>query len=96
MFSSHRHKYTYSHVKIASFLKFRQMGVLEMGNYIDWEQESYPQYEDFIVLPLFALFFPTVRYFLDKFLFEVCTSFKVVIFLLDSNFFECSGLVVYK
>ncbi|XP_016456413.2 ASC1-like protein [Nicotiana tabacum] len=46
------------------------MGVLEMGNYIDWEQESYPQYEDFIVLPLFALFFPTVRYFLDKFVFE--------------------------
>ncbi|XP_009617345.1 ASC1-like protein isoform X3 [Nicotiana tomentosiformis] len=41
-----------------------------MENFIDWEEESYPQYEDFIVLPLFALFFPTVRYFLDKFLFE--------------------------
>ncbi|XP_059308689.1 ASC1-like protein [Lycium ferocissimum] len=46
------------------------MGVLELGTFIDWEQESYPQYEDFIVLLLFALFFPTVRFLLDKFVFE--------------------------
>lgn len=35
-----------------------------------WELESYPQYEDFLVLPLFALFFPSVRFFLDRFVFE--------------------------
>lgn len=38
---------------------------------IDWEQESYPTYDDFAVLPLFALFFPSVRFFLDRFVFEV-------------------------
>ncbi|PIN12751.1 Protein transporter of the TRAM (translocating chain-associating membrane) superfamily [Handroanthus impetiginosus] len=46
------------------------MGVLDLVKFIDWEQESYPQYEDFIVLPLFALFFPTVRYLLDRFVFQ--------------------------
>lgn len=35
-----------------------------------WEQESYPVYQDFAVLPFFALFFPTVRFFIDRFLFE--------------------------
>lgn len=38
---------------------------------IDWEQESYPTYVDFAVLPLFALFFPSVRFFLDRCVFEV-------------------------
>ncbi|XP_031384493.1 ASC1-like protein [Punica granatum] len=37
---------------------------------IDWEQESYPAYCDFVVLPLFALCFPSVRFFLDRFVFE--------------------------
>ncbi|EOY01513.1 LAG1 longevity assurance isoform 3, partial [Theobroma cacao] len=37
---------------------------------INCEQEAYPAYEDFIVLPLFALFFPSVRFFLDRFVFE--------------------------
>ncbi|KAL3654347.1 ASC1-like protein [Castilleja foliolosa] len=46
------------------------MGFLELVKSIEWEQESYPQHEDFIVLPLFALFFPTVRFFLDRFVFE--------------------------
>ncbi|KAI5678773.1 hypothetical protein M9H77_09723 [Catharanthus roseus] len=46
------------------------MGLLELFGGIDWEQESYPKYEDFLVLPVFALFFPTVRYFLDRFVFE--------------------------
>ncbi|XP_060214979.1 ASC1-like protein [Lycium barbarum] len=45
------------------------MGLLE-GTFLDWEHESYPSYEDFIVLPLFALFFPTVRFLLDRFVFE--------------------------
>ncbi|KAL5725610.1 sphingosine N-acyltransferase [Ranunculus cassubicifolius] len=39
-------------------------------NPIDWSSQSYPAYQDFIVLPLFALFFPTTRFFLDKFIFE--------------------------
>lgn len=46
------------------------MGFLELANSVDWEQESYPQYEDFIVLPLFTLIFLTVRFFLDRFVFE--------------------------
>nr|ACS71534.1 LAG1-like protein 2 [Orobanche cernua var. cumana] len=46
------------------------MGFLEMVKSVDWEQESYSQYEDFIVLLFFVLFFPTVRFFLDIFVFE--------------------------
>ncbi|CAI9096369.1 OLC1v1032497C4 [Oldenlandia corymbosa var. corymbosa] len=46
------------------------MGLLELVRSIDWEQESYPKYEDFLALPLFAIFFPTVRFFLDRFIFE--------------------------
>ncbi|KAK6157740.1 hypothetical protein DH2020_011988 [Rehmannia glutinosa] len=37
---------------------------------MDWEQESYPQHEDFVVFPFFVLFFPIVRFFLDRFVFE--------------------------
>ncbi|KAM1520912.1 hypothetical protein COP1_011263 [Malus domestica] len=37
---------------------------------IDWEEEAYPAYEDFVILPLFVLYFPTVRFFLDRFVFE--------------------------
>ncbi|EEF47650.1 hypothetical protein RCOM_1465080 [Ricinus communis] len=47
------------------------MGVLDYVKSIEWEYESYPAYEDYIVLPLFALFFPTVRFFLDRFVFQV-------------------------
>ncbi|KAK9116291.1 hypothetical protein Sjap_015238 [Stephania japonica] len=36
----------------------------------DWHKEAYPKYEDFVVLPVFALFFPIVRFFLDRFIFE--------------------------
>ncbi|KAJ4840626.1 hypothetical protein Tsubulata_023558 [Turnera subulata] len=46
------------------------MGLMEHVKSIDWEDESYPAYEDYIVLPLFALFFPTVRFFLDRFVFQ--------------------------
>ncbi|KAK4357939.1 hypothetical protein RND71_023549 [Anisodus tanguticus] len=45
------------------------MGLLQWS-FLDWEHESYPSYEDFAVLPLFAVFFPTVRFFLDRFVFE--------------------------
>ncbi|CAL0318149.1 unnamed protein product [Lupinus luteus] len=37
---------------------------------VDWEQESYPTFHDFSVVPFFALFFPTIRFILDTFLFE--------------------------
>lgn len=47
------------------------MGIAEFTRSIDWEQESYPEYGDFAVLPFFALLFPSVRFFLDRFLFEV-------------------------
>lgn len=48
-----------------------QMGFVELVKSVNWEQESYPAYEDFAVLPLFALYFPSVRFFLEKFVFEV-------------------------
>ncbi|KAH0460857.1 hypothetical protein IEQ34_008432 [Dendrobium chrysotoxum] len=41
---------------------------------IDWELESYPAYEDFLVLPFLVLFFPCVRFFLDRFVFEKVAS----------------------
>ncbi|GFQ01717.1 asc1-like protein [Phtheirospermum japonicum] len=46
------------------------MGFVEVVKSMEWEQESYPQYHDFIVLPFFVLFFPTLRFFLDRFVFE--------------------------
>ncbi|XP_070016627.1 ASC1-like protein [Nicotiana sylvestris] len=46
------------------------MGMLQIGSFLNWEYESYPGYEDFAVLPLFALFFPTIRFLLDRFVFE--------------------------
>ncbi|KAI3872416.1 hypothetical protein MKX03_029053 [Papaver bracteatum] len=47
------------------------MGLMELMNSpIDWERESYPVYQDFVALPLFAVFFPSVRFFLDRFVFE--------------------------
>ncbi|GAB4828982.1 ASC1-like protein, variant 2 [Ancistrocladus abbreviatus] len=46
------------------------MGFFDFVNSIDWESESYPRYEDFIFLLLFACFFLCVRFFLDRFVFE--------------------------
>ncbi|XP_073001288.1 ASC1-like protein 1 isoform X2 [Typha latifolia] len=46
------------------------MGLMELSSSVDWERESYPAYEDYIALPFFVLFFPTVRFFLDRFVFE--------------------------
>ncbi|KAH6781523.1 TRAM protein [Perilla frutescens var. hirtella] len=50
------------------------MGILEIVSSMEWEQESYPQYGDFIVLPIFAFFFPIVRFLLDRFVFEPVDS----------------------
>lgn len=46
------------------------MGLIEFVKSIDLEQEAFPDYKDFAVLPLFALFFPAVRFLLDRFVFE--------------------------
>ncbi|XP_009356486.2 ceramide synthase 1 LOH3 [Pyrus x bretschneideri] len=46
------------------------MGLTEYLRTVDWEEEAYPAYEDFVILPLFVLYFPTVRFFLDRFVFE--------------------------
>lgn len=46
------------------------MGLLKTLDFIDWESESYPRYGDFVVLPFFILFFPSIRLFLDRFVFE--------------------------
>ena len=37
----------------------------------DWEKESYPEAKDLALMPLFALLFPTVRFFLDNYILEV-------------------------
>lgn len=42
---------------------------MHMGLF-DFENESYPTYHDFVFLPVFAVFFPIVRYFLDIYVFE--------------------------
>ncbi|XP_024994930.1 LAG1 longevity assurance homolog 3-like [Cynara cardunculus var. scolymus] len=47
------------------------MGVIDGLSSIDFGHESFPAYEDFLLLPLFAIFFPAVRFFLDRLVFEV-------------------------
>ncbi|KAK0573448.1 hypothetical protein LWI29_008157 [Acer saccharum] len=46
------------------------MDFIKRFKFLDWDQESYPAYEEFTILPLFALFFPTVRFLLERFVFE--------------------------
>ncbi|XP_074583701.1 ASC1-like protein 1 [Curcuma longa] len=46
------------------------MDLVEGFRSSSWEQESYPAYEDFLALPFFVLFFPTIRFFLDRFVLE--------------------------
>ncbi|TKY69466.1 LAG1 longevity assurance-like 3 [Spatholobus suberectus] len=43
---------------------------VQQATSIDWNQESYPAFRDFSVIPFFALFFPSLRFLLDRFLFE--------------------------
>jgi len=62
--------------------KKSEMGFMEYVKSIEWEHESYPGYEDCIVLPLFALFFPFVRFFLDRFVFQVlCLKHSSIVFV---------------
>lgn len=46
------------------------MDFIHRFNSIDFHHESYPVYQDFYLLPFFALFFPSIRFLLDRFLFE--------------------------
>lgn len=46
------------------------MGLMGSSGLIHWDSESYPELKDFVVLPLFALFFPAVRLLLDRYVFE--------------------------
>ncbi|XP_071707154.1 ceramide synthase 1 LOH3-like [Rutidosis leptorrhynchoides] len=46
------------------------MDLVEILRSVDLEHESYPSYKDFVVLPMFAIFFFTVRFLLDRYLFE--------------------------
>ncbi|KAG6550431.1 hypothetical protein Mapa_008394 [Marchantia paleacea] len=43
----------------------------------DWEHESYPEPKDYILIPIFAVFFLTVRIILDNYLFEPAGRFFV-------------------
>lgn len=54
-----------------SSFRFQSMGSADVLRLVDWEAESYPVYEDFAALPFLVAFFPTVRFLLDKFVFEV-------------------------
>ncbi|CAA6670661.1 unnamed protein product [Spirodela intermedia] len=47
------------------------MGLGETIATLDWQQESYPAYRDFAVLPFLVVFFPTVRFLLDVSIFEL-------------------------
>jgi ceramide synthetase len=58
------------------------MGVLGINNLIDWESESYPVATDFIAIPLFAVFFLSVRFVLDKYVFEVSSYYSLTFLLL--------------
>ncbi|XP_057951202.1 ceramide synthase 1 LOH3-like isoform X2 [Malania oleifera] len=46
------------------------MGFLGVAWSIDWAQESSPHYEDFLALPFCAVFFLSVRFFLDRYVFQ--------------------------
>lgn len=43
---------------------------MDLLSSINWEEESYPAYEDFAALPLLVLLFPAVSFVLDRFVFE--------------------------
>lgn len=67
-----------------------EMGFFEKIRFVDWEEESDPVFGDFAFIPLLAVFFPTVRFFLDRFVFEVFRSDSFCFFLfLDGFVLDC-------
>lgn len=62
----------------------------------DWQQESYPVFQDFSVLPFIALFFPSLRFILDRFLFEVSMHSKSTFFFFVFYYHELAiSLALY-
>ncbi|KAJ7560797.1 hypothetical protein O6H91_04G146500 [Diphasiastrum complanatum] len=48
------------------------MGIYSGVDWPRWEAETYPELEDLaIMVPIFAALFPTIRFFLDQFVFEI-------------------------
>jgi len=68
---------------------------MEYAKSIQWEHESYPAYEDYIVLPLFSLFFTFVRFFLDRFVFQVLYLKHLIVFFIVLFPLFCIGLVQF-
>ncbi|CAJ2648295.1 unnamed protein product [Trifolium pratense] len=46
------------------------MGLVQQLTSVDWQQQSYPAFQDFFLLPFFAFLFPSLRFILDRFIFE--------------------------
>ncbi|MQL69915.1 hypothetical protein Taro_002217 [Colocasia esculenta] len=79
------------------------MGLLETMASLNWEEESYPSYWDFTVLPFLVVFFPAVRFILDRFVFE---DFTILPFLfvffpafrlkLKGVYMYCAGFYTYS
>ncbi|XP_058744479.1 ASC1-like protein isoform X2 [Vicia villosa] len=46
------------------------MDLFQQLTFVDWQQQSYPTVSDFFLLPFFALFFPSLRFLLDRFIFQ--------------------------
>nr|GMD39151.1 ASC1-like protein [Ipomoea batatas] len=40
------------------------------ASWLNWNMESYPDYQDFFLLPFLLLYFPTLRFILDRSIFE--------------------------
>lgn len=55
-------------------MALQQSVSLPWPSWPDWEEESDPQLKDLVLVPVFALVFPTVRYLLDKYILEVCSN----------------------
>ncbi len=70
----------------------------------NWDEETYPEIQDLVLIPLFAILFTTLRFFLDKFVFEVRYVFSqaqqqlllhilfLFLFFLAPNRQKCSGI----
>ncbi|XP_058775577.1 ASC1-like protein [Vicia villosa] len=46
------------------------MDLFQQVTSVDWQHESYPAFPDFFLLPFFAIFFPSLRFLLDRFIFQ--------------------------
>lgn len=72
------------------------MGLLESAASINWEHESFPEYGDFVALPVFALFFFSVRFFLDRFVFQVPCPVELFYFFISLvSFFVDQSFIIW-